>query len=136
MVRCHLDGREDDPARTLRFIPAGEFDLWLHLMQSRHGRRVTVDEVSLWIPDGGGEWDPDIDAELLEPVLHIRFDKPGPGGVMVPVERYFAAETYPEAQAAVLAHFDPRCRWTITATPGYFVPVSCLRYLQTSPAHI
>jgi hypothetical protein len=49
------------------------------------------------------------------------FEKAGPGGVRVPVERFFPAETFPEAKAALLSHFDARCRWTLDARPGYFV---------------
>jgi hypothetical protein len=129
MVRCHLDGVEEDPARALRYIPAEDFDLWRHLMETRHRRTVTVAEVSVWIADGDACL-AHIDAEGLEPVLRLRFEKPGPEGVLVPVERFFAAETYPEAKAALLAHFDPRCRWTIMATPGYFVPAAALPFLQ------
>jgi len=122
MVRCHLDAGQD--TRQARFVPAAEFELWRHLMETRHLRAVTVDEVSVWVPEAPGAWDSSLDAEALHPVLRIRFEKPGPQGTMVPVERYFPAETYPEAKAALLAHFDPRCRWSVEATPGYFVPAA------------
>jgi hypothetical protein len=53
----------------------------------------------------------------------VQLEVPAPGGVFVPVERYFPAETYPMAQEALLRHFDlsstPR---RVIATPGYFVP--------------
>ena len=45
--------------------------------------------------------EPDVDA--LEPVLRVRFDKPGPAGAKVPVERYFPAETYPQPRRRCLA---------------------------------
>jgi hypothetical protein len=39
------------------------------------------------------------------------------------VERYFPAETYPEAQEALLNHAEnAHCR-RLSATPGYFVPL-------------
>jgi hypothetical protein len=124
MVRCHLDGGEEDPAREVRYIPAAEFELWRHFMETKHSRVVTVDEVSIWVPDGPAVWDDDIDADVLLPVLRIQFEKPGPEGILVPVVRFFPAETYPEARSALLAHFDPRCRWSVSATPGYFVPAA------------
>jgi len=124
MVRCHLDGGEDRPAREARYVPAAEFELWRHFMETRHRRTVTVDEVSVWIAETPRGWLGEMDADLLAPVLRIEFEKPGPQGNSVPVVRYFPAETYPEAKAALLAHFDPRCRWSVRATPGYFVPAS------------
>ena len=123
MVRCHLDGSGEDPARDVRYVPAAEFELWRHLMETRHLRSVTVDEVSVWVAETPAIWGAAFDADVLRPVLRLRFEKPGPQGAMVPVERFFPAETYPEAKAALLAHFDPRCRWSVEATPGYFVPV-------------
>ncbi|HUG54231.1 MAG TPA: hypothetical protein VMR21_11545 [Vicinamibacteria bacterium] len=127
MVRCHLDGAEDDPARELRYVPAAEFELWRFFMQTKHQRTVTVEEVSVWVPEGPGIWDERLDADALAPVLRIRFEKPGPDGSVIPVERFFPAETYPQARAALLAHFDPRCRWSVVATPGYFVPAHSAR---------
>ena len=134
MVRCHLDGVDEDPARALRFVPAAEFELWRYFMETRHGRKVAVDEVSVWVPETAQRWSDDIEPDLLEPVLRIDFEKPGPNGSMVPVQRFFPAETYPEARAALLTHFDPRCRWTVAATPGYFVPAACARVLRQTAA--
>ena len=127
MVRCHLDGSDEDPSRELRYIPAAEFDLWRHLMETKHFRIVTVDEVSVWVPETPEVKADGLDVDALQPVLRIRFEKPGPYGSVIPVERFFPAETYPEAKAALLAHFDPRCRWSVEATPGYFVPAASLR---------
>jgi hypothetical protein len=43
--------------------------------------------------------------------------------VSVPVERYFPAETYPQAQEALLRHFENlTCPKRVVAIPGYFVP--------------
>jgi hypothetical protein len=119
MVRCHLDG--DDPTLEVRYVPAAEFDLWSYLMQTKHERSVTVDEVSIWVPETTDAWAEEIDADALHAVLRIRFEKPGPHGAVIPAVRFFAAETYETAGAALLAHFDPRCRWSVEATPGYFV---------------
>ena len=121
MVRCHLEGGDDDPALALRYIPAAEFELWRHFMETRHSRRVTIEDVSVWVPETPDAWSEDQDPEVLQPVLRVRFEKPGPHGMVVPVERFLPAETYPTARAALLAHADPRCAEDVEATPGYFL---------------
>lgn len=122
LIRCQLDGTGS--SSEARFVPAAEFDLWRHLMKTKHARNVSIDEVSVWVPDASELLGSEPDAEALEPVLRVRFDKPGPGGAVVPVERYLPAETYPQAKAALLAHFDPRCWWDVEVTPGYFLASS------------
>ena len=121
MVRCRLDGSDD--SSNVRYVPASEFELWRHFMASQHGRPVTVDEVSVWLPEDPAMLDDDIDAETLEPVLRVRFDKPAPEGAdtTVPVVRFLPSETYPEAKEALLGHFDDECRESLEETPGYFV---------------
>ena len=54
-------------------------------------------------------------------VVRVRFEKPGPQGTGVPVVRYLPTASYHVAKSALLAHFDPRCRWGLEVTPGYFV---------------
>lgn len=121
MVRCRLDGPEH-AVEVLRYIPLAEFELWRHLMESRHGRRVCVEEVSIWVAEESGAWNSGFAAEELLPVVRLRLERPGPHGVPIPMERYFPAETYPRAQEALLSHFeDAPCR-VLGATPGYFVP--------------
>lgn len=122
MVRCHLDGGEDDSLRALRYVPLAEFELWRHLMESRHHRRVTVDEVSVWVAEDTARWSSVGDIESLLPVLRVRFRARNRTGVPVPVERFLAAETYPEAQEALLSHYDEQPAHGVQATAGYFVP--------------
>jgi hypothetical protein len=128
LVRCRLSGPDEGETSALRFIPLAEFGLWRHLMQSRHGRQVTVDAVSIWVPESAARWNSGFAAEELEPVLRFRIEMPGPFGVPVPVERFFPAETYPVAQEALVSHFRTgRGPLRIVATPGYFVPQQAAR---------
>jgi hypothetical protein len=121
MVRCRLDGPEH-AVEVLRYIPLAEFELWRHLMESRHGRKVRIEEVSIWVPEESGTWNSGFAAEELQPVVRLRLERASPHGVPIPMERYFPAETYPRAQEALLSHFeDAPCR-VLAATPGYFVP--------------
>src|SRR5207247_7894465 len=59
---CSSDLAEDDPARALRYVPAAEFELWRHLMETKHRRQVTVDEVSVWVAETPDTWDLEIAA--------------------------------------------------------------------------
>src|SRR5262249_55758520 len=128
MVRCRLNGPDPESSATLRYIPLAEFELWQHLMETRHGRAVAVEEVSLWVSEQAAWWNSGYAAENLVPVLRVRFERPGPHGVPVPIERFFPAETYPQAQEALLRHFEGPARpRNLAATPGYFIPTSAPR---------
>lgn len=120
LVRCRLKGADEGTAKSLRYVPLSEFGLWKHLMETRHDRQVWVESVSLWVAEDPARWNSGFAAEDLEPVLRLRIELPGPNGVPVPVERFFPAETYPEAQEALLSHYEQPER--MVATPGYFVP--------------
>ena len=123
LVRCRLNAREEESVAALRYVPLAEFGLWRHLMETRHRRRVTVEAVSVWIPENPARWNSGFAAEDLEPVLRVRLEIAGPRGVAVPVERYFPAETYPQAQEALLSHYGgPRGARGVVAMPGYFLP--------------
>lgn len=132
MVRCHLDGSE--ASRNVRYVPASEFELWRHFMASQYGRPVTVDEVSVWLPEDPAILDDDVDVEKLQPVLRVRFEKPAPEGAptIVPVVRFLPTETYPEAKEALLGHFDQDCRKSLEETPGYFVTGTDSREMESS----
>ena len=104
MVRCRLDASSDNS--ELRYVPAAEFDLWCHLMESKYARSVAVEETSVWVPERAGVWDDGIDVNQMLAVVRVRFEKHGPQGTVVPVVRFLPNKTYPEARDALLAHFD------------------------------
>jgi hypothetical protein len=123
IVRCLLDGPEELASSRLRYVPLHEFELWRHLMETRHGRQVSVEAVSLWVPEHPALWNSGYLPDELEPVLRVRLSWLGTLGVATPIERFFPAETYPQAQEALLSHHplaDASAR--LEATPGYFVP--------------
>jgi hypothetical protein len=120
LVRCRLDGRDD--VDTVRYVPLSEFGLWRYLMEHRHGRSISVDATSLWVAEPASWWNSGFREEELVPVLRLRFERAHGDGVSEIVERFFPAETYPEAQEALLSHFGgPQLR-LVAASPGYFVP--------------
>jgi len=133
LVRCRLDGPEESGVARLRYVPQAEFDLWRHLMETRHSRQVTVEAVSIWIAEDAARWNSGFAPDELEPVLRVVVERPGPHGVPLSVERYFPAETYPRAQEALLAHFAGLSRpLRVVAVPGYFIPVSARRSARTA----
>jgi hypothetical protein len=121
MVRCRLGDVLDGAAQ--RYVPLSEFGLWKYLMETKHRKEVLIDAVSLWVPEEPTLWSSGVTAEDLEPVVRIRFMAEGLLGAPVPVERYFAALSYPQAQEALLAHYTRgQARLELVATAGYFLP--------------
>lgn len=132
MARCRLDGPDREVPDSLRFVPLSEFDLWRHLMETRHGRRVLLESVSVWMPEGPDLAEHSLDVEDLEPVVRMRFERSGPLGSAVPVERFFPAETYPLARAALLSHLPAgQPVSAVHVSPGYFVTRSAWESRQT-----
>ncbi|HJS57894.1 MAG TPA: hypothetical protein VKA01_07310 [Vicinamibacteria bacterium] len=123
LARCRLHGPDEAGTSNVRYIPLVDLELWKHFMETRHGRHVEVEAISVWVPEDPASWNSGFEPDELEPVLRVRLERAGPHGVPVTIERFFPAETYPVAQERLLAHVDvsqgPR---TIVATPGYFVP--------------
>jgi hypothetical protein len=123
MVRCRLGDRLDGAVQ--RYVPLAEFGLWKYLMESRHRKQVLVDAISVWVPEEPALWNSGVAPEDLEPVVRVRFSARGVLGALVPVERYFAALSYPQAQAALFSHYAPGTRPAdLQATAGYFLPLS------------
>jgi hypothetical protein len=131
IVKCRLDGRTG-AASTLRYVPLVEFELWQTFMRARHRRRVTVEAVSIWVPEQAALWEAGFAPEDLEPVLRLHIELPGPYGVTVPIDRYIPAETYPKAREALLGHFEGRgMRRAPTATAGYVIPARARKTAKT-----
>lgn len=135
LARCRLNGPPEAGTSNLRYVPLAELELWKHFMETRHGRRVSVESISVWVPEDPAVWNSGFEPDELEPVLRVRLERPGPHGVPVPVERYFPAETYPVAQERLLAHIEIReGARAVVATPGYFVPEPSR--LRAQPSHL
>ena len=104
-------------------MPLDEFGLWRYLMEHRHRRQVTVEEISIWVAEESARWNSFEGPDSMEPVLRVRFQQVADDGTPVPVQRFFPAETYPEAQEALLRHYRDTPPSFVRATPGYFIPV-------------
>jgi hypothetical protein len=124
MVRCRVGvGGADDSAQ--RYIPLVEFGLWQFLMETRHRKPVTVDAISVWVPEEPALWNSGYSADELEPVLRVQFTVRGLHGALVPVERFFPALSYPQAQEALLTHYGRGPGpLDVKATAGYFLPLT------------
>jgi hypothetical protein len=123
MVRCRLGDETDECAQ--RYVPLAEFGLWKYLMENRHRKRVRVDAISVWVPEEPALWNSGFSPEELDPVVRLQFSVRGVHGSVVPVERFFAALTYPRAQEALLAHYSAaNPPLGLRATAGYFLPLA------------
>jgi hypothetical protein len=124
MVRCRLGPVGSDDWAAARFVPLAEFGLWKYLMEHRHRKQVSVEAVSVWVPEDPALWNSGYTGEELEPVLRVRFEISGPLGSAQPVERFFHALTYPIAQEALFRHYPPTSGpISVRATAGYFLPL-------------
>ena len=122
LVRCRLGGQDETESTAVRYVPLSEFELWRHLMETRHRRPVRVESVSVWVSEEAARSN-GLTADDLEPVVRLRLELPGPVGVPVSVERYIPVETYPEAREVLLSHFGGSRRpQRVLAGAGYFVP--------------
>lgn len=122
LVRCRLGGPDETETTAVRYVPLGEFELWRHLMETKHRRAVHVESISVWLSEEAARTNA-LTADDLEPVVRLRLELPGPVGVPAPVERFLPAETYHEAREILLSHFGgPRRPRRVEAAAGYFVP--------------
>jgi hypothetical protein len=123
MVRCRLG--DDVDAYAQRYVPLAEFGLWKYLMETRHRKRVRIDAISIWVPEEPALWNSGYASEELDPVVRLQFSVRGAHGSVVPVERFFAALSYPRAQEALLSHFPAaNPPLDLRATAGYFLPLA------------
>lgn len=126
LVRCRLGGPDETETASVRYVPLREFELWRHLMETRHRRSVRVETVSVWLSEEAARRN-GLTADDLDPVVRLRLDLPGPVGVPASVERFLPAETYHEARDILLSHFGGSRRpQRVLAEAGYFVPPRCV----------
>jgi hypothetical protein len=130
MVHCRLDPPSVGETESVRYVQLSEFGLWKHLMESRHGRRVTVLSASVWISENPTEWNSGYMPGDLEPVVRLRFETNDSQGLPIHIERFFPALHYPRVQEALLRHYpDLTSGRGYLVTPGYFVPRSYRRLI-------
>jgi hypothetical protein len=107
IVRCFVSGNGGgDAARSVRYVPLHEYDLWRHLMADRHGFKIEEDCVSLWFDIDG---DPNITyaASNYEQVVRISlWIYSDDAGMFRRVTRYFPSESYEQIKPRFLAHYE------------------------------
>jgi hypothetical protein len=125
MVRCRIGADFSGDDSVQRYVPLAEFGLWQYLMETRHRKQVTVDAISVWVPEEPALWNSGYSADELEPVLRVQFTVRGLHGALIPVERFFPALSYPQAQEALLTHYGRSVEAAdVKATAGYFLPLT------------
>ena len=110
VVRCRVSKNGSGPAvESVRYVPLDVFDLWKHLMTSRHGFEIVEEQVSLWFDIDG---DPhvsysDSDYEkVLRLSMWVYSDK---DRMFRKVVRYFPESDYSDIRSAFLSHYDEPC---------------------------
>ena len=125
MVRCRLDGPDDDPARALRYVPLAEFELWRYLMETRHAPRSPSRTSRSGCPRTRRCWT----SAIVDPEAASRCCASASRGRARRARRCPSSASSPrrpirEAQEALLAHFESGLRAALTRPPGYFVPAA------------
>lgn len=107
MVRCRVaKNGSGPPLETVRYVPFEVFDLWKHLMVSRHGFEIVDEHVSLWFDIDG---DPhvtysDADYEkVLRLSLWVYSEK---DRMFRKVVRYFPEKDYAAIRPTILSHYE------------------------------
>ena len=123
MVRCHLEGgeRRSCPRAPLRARRRVRALAPPHGDEARpHGDRRGG--LGLGAGDAGRAGTRTSTPEALQPVLRVRFEKPGPQGIVGAGRALLPGRDLPEAQEALLATSIRAAAGALEATPGYFVP--------------
>lgn len=110
VVRCRVSKNGcGPPEESTRYIPLDVFDLWKHLMTSRHGFEIVDEEVSLWFDIDGDPHvtypESDYD-KVLRLSLWIYSDR---DRMFRKVVRYFPQSDYPDIRPAFLSHYEEPC---------------------------
>lgn len=123
LVQCRLRKRGESSASTdYRFIPAEDFDLWQHMMESTHGLIVEDAKVGLWLSlEECREQHIDNHRHVRVPVTRVSFLAPHKEPeTFFPVIRYFLTEQADELTQTLLHHYvdeDGRLP-NVIETPG------------------
>jgi hypothetical protein len=107
VVRCRVcKNGSGPPVESTRYVPLDVYDLWKHMMASRHGFEIVEEQVSLWFDIDG---DPhvsysDADYEkVMRLSLWVYSDR---DRMFRKVVRYFPEGDYPDIKPAFLSHYE------------------------------
>ncbi|MGD9141412.1 MAG: hypothetical protein PVJ42_07715 [bacterium] len=107
VVRCRVSKNgSGPPVESTRYVPLDVYDLWKHLMVTRHGFEILEEQVSLWFDIDG---DPHVsysDADY-ERVMRLSLWVYSDSDRMFrKVVRYFPEGDYPDIRTAFLSHYE------------------------------
>ncbi len=107
VVRCRVSKNGGGPpAESVRFVPLEVFDLWKHLMVTRHGFEIVEEQVSLWFDIDG---DPHVSyseadyEKVLRLSMWVYSDR---DRMFRKIVRYFPEADYAEIRPAFLSHYE------------------------------
>ena len=108
LVRCQVRPREGAGKETTRYIPLEIFDLWEHLMASRHGFDVEAARASLWL-DMEDSPEAAYEEQTFDRVTEITlFVYSGRDDMFTRVCRYFPSEEITQVREILLSHYRDR----------------------------
>jgi hypothetical protein len=113
VVRCLVSKNgSGPPVESTRYVPLEVFDLWRHLMTTRHGFEILQEQVSLWFDIDN---DPHVSyseadyERVLRLSLWVYSER---DRMFRKVVRYFPEEEYARIRPTFLSHYEEPCNHT------------------------
>ena len=123
LVRCQVKPKNGNGKPTTRYVPLEIFDLWEHLMESRHGLDVSEARASLWL-DMEDSPEAAYEEQNFDRVTEVTlFVYSGRDDMFTRVCRYFPSDEVDQTKEILLTHYRDRGRVgpQIRERPGIYI---------------
>jgi hypothetical protein len=124
LVRCQVRPRQGSGEPTTRYIPLEIFDLWQHMMDSRHGFDVEEARASLWL-DMEDSPEAAYEEQNYDRVTEVTlFVYSGRDDMFTRVCRYFPSHEVEQTKEILLTHYrdrGSRVQPQIRERPGIYI---------------